>query len=331
MIEFKNVTKIYEENQKAVDDVSLTVPDGETVVLLGPSGCGKTTLLRMVNRLNSITDGIISINGSDIHSMDKIELRRTIGYVIQSNGLFPNLTIEDNVVVVPDLLGWGKRDKRKRYNELMDLMGLDPDQFRKRYPHELSGGQQQRIGVARALAADPPVMLMDEPFAALDPIIRTHIQDEFLQIKKEVNKTIVFVSHDIDEAIKMGDKIAILKEGKLMQYDTPAELLAHPNSDFIAKFVGEDRALKSLSLFKIWDLMDRQQLRPIDAKRHKGEQIVADSDLKEALSVLLNNDTGALAVIDQKGKPLGSITMNHIETFLHQTIDGKSLQQGVEK
>jgi osmoprotectant transport system ATP-binding protein len=328
VIEFENVTKVYEGDVKAVDEVSFCVHEGETVVLLGPSGCGKTTLMRMVNRLISITNGTITVNNQNIHSLDQIELRRNIGYVIQSNGLFPNMTIEENVVVVPSLLGWNKNKKRDRYHELMELIGLNPDQYKKRYPHELSGGQQQRIGIARAMAADPPVMLMDEPFGALDPIIRNYLQDEFLQIQREVQKTTLFVSHDVDEAIKMGDKVAIFKEGRLIQYDDPSKILAHPNSDFISKFVGKDRALKSLSLYSVHDLLLQQPLDRVDEKVKASRQIPVHSNLRDALSVLLNQETDQLVITGKENQVFGAITLKHIEGYL-QEIKGEELQQEV--
>ncbi len=255
MIHFNDVTKVYNGNVKAIENMNFTVEDGELVIMLGPSGCGKTTLLRMVNQLESITDGDIMLNGKSVRHSNKIEMRRNIGYVIQSNGLFPNMNIEDNAMIVPNLLGWDRKKMRDRFNMLMELVGLNPDEYRKRYPHELSGGQQQRVGVARALAADPPVMLMDEPFGALDPIIRTHLQEEFLQIQKELKKTILFVSHDIDEAVKMADKIALLKGGKMMQYAEPARMLNKPANSFVAEFVGQDRVLKSMSLYTVENML----------------------------------------------------------------------------
>ncbi|MGP4107988.1 ABC transporter ATP-binding protein [Virgibacillus sp. L01] len=329
MINFYNITKTYNGDTKAVDDISFNVPEGETVVLLGPSGCGKTTLLRMVNRLISSTSGTISVNNQPINSLDKIELRRKIGYVIQSNGLFPNMTIERNIMVVPELLGWDKGRKRKRYNELMGLMGMDADHFRSRYPHELSGGQQQRIGIARAMAADPPVLLMDEPFGALDPILRNRIQDEFLQIQREVNKTILFVSHDIDEAIKMGDKVAIFNSGKLVQYDRPTEILARPNSDFVAKFVGNDRALKSLSLHLVKDLVASQTLLPADVTAKDSKPINLNSNLKNALSILLNQEAEQLVVLGNDNSPLGAITYEQIVQYMHHEIKGEESELGV--
>lgn len=329
MIDLEHVKKSYDDQTFAVNDVSFHASEGDTVVLLGPSGCGKTTLLRMVNRLVSITDGTISVNGQNINTLNKIELRRKIGYVIQSNGLFPNMTIEENVVIVPDLLGWSKSKKHERYQELMELTGLNPKQYRKRYPHELSGGQQQRIGIARALAADPPVMLMDEPFAALDPILRTHIQDEFFSIQKEVQKTVLFVSHDIDEAIKMGDQIAVFRGGQLMQYDTPSEILAHPKNEFIAQFVGQDRALKSLSLHTVADLVALQTLQEAHSEGKVNKNLSLQSNLRDALSILLNQEADQLIVLDDSGETIGALTTDHIEQYLHQEIKGDSTEKEV--
>ncbi|WP_175989198.1 ABC transporter ATP-binding protein [Bacillus sp. Marseille-Q1617] len=323
MITFDQTTKTYEGGVTAVNKVDFTVEKGHIVVLLGPSGCGKTTLLRMVNRLESITEGKIIIDGQDSMDLNEIELRRKVGYVIQSNGLFPNMTIEENVMIVPDLLGWGKKQKRERFNSLMDMIGLSPDKYRKRYPHELSGGQQQRIGVIRALAADPPVMLMDEPFGALDPIIREKIQDEFLQIQREVKKTILFVSHDIDEAIKMADKIVLLRGGEIMQYDSPSEMLVRPENDFVYEFFGKDRAIKSLSLHTIEDLKEIIGLVEIDESIQDTKTISVHHDLRNTLSMLLNQEAEQVIVLDHSGNELGAITIDRVQKYLHYEIKGK--------
>jgi osmoprotectant transport system ATP-binding protein len=256
MITLEKVTKLYPDSSvPAVNDVDLEIPDGEICVLIGPSGCGKTTLMRMINRLIPITSGVISIDGHSVMDMDPIELRRTIGYAIQQIGLFPHMTVHDNIATVPRLLKWDKARIRRRVEELLGLVQLDPPTFRSRYPRELSGGQAQRVGVARALAVDPPVMLMDEPFGAIDPINREVLQDEFLKIQEKVRKTIVFVTHDIHEAIKMGDKIALLEAGRLVQYGSPEELLTAPKNQFVKDFVGADRALKRLDLMQVRDAM----------------------------------------------------------------------------
>src|ERR687897_1900986 len=255
MIEFRGVSKTYPGSERpVVNDLSFEVLDGEICVLVGPSGCGKTTSMRMINRLIEPTGGEILIDGELNTAMSGTKLRRHIGYAIQQIGLFPHLTIAANIATVPQLLEWEKDRISARVDELLQLVGLDPEQSRNRYPAELSGGQQQRVGVARAMAADPPIMLMDEPFGAVDPITRHRLQDEFLRIQGEIKKTIVFVTHDIDEAIKMGDKIAILQEGGILaQYDTPENILAAPNSEFVSSFVGADRVLKMLSLLRVSD------------------------------------------------------------------------------
>jgi osmoprotectant transport system ATP-binding protein len=258
-VEFRNVTKRYDQTAKntpgAVNDLSLAVPAGGICVLVGPSGCGKTTSLKMVNRLIEPTSGQILVDGIDISTRDVTELRRSIGYVIQQVGLFPHQTIGDNVATVPRLLGWSKARQRDRADELLTLVGLDSATYRDRYPAQLSGGERQRVGVARALAADPPIMLMDEPFGAVDPIVRERLQNEFLRLQEELAKTILFVTHDIDEAIKMGDLVAVMQVGGVLaQFGPPAEILANPASEFVARFVGADRGLKRLSLARVADL-----------------------------------------------------------------------------
>ena len=260
-VEFDHVTKSYDLKASktgapgAVNDLSLRIPAGRICVLVGPSGCGKTTSLKMVNRLNEPTSGRILIDGIDAATRDVTELRRSIGYVIQQTGLFPHQTIEENVATVPRLLGWPKARQRERGDELLAMVGLDPAKYARRYPAQLSGGERQRVGVARALAADPPIMLMDEPFGAVDPIARERLQNEFLGLQEQLAKTIVFVTHDIDEAIKMGDLVAVFRAGgHLEQFAPPAEILANPASEFVARFVGTDRGLKRLSLFLVGEL-----------------------------------------------------------------------------
>ena len=264
VLELRNVTtRSSPAGRPPVDGLSLTVPAGEVCVLIGPSGCGKTTALKMINRLIEPTSGEILIDGHGVRERNPAQLRREVGYVIQQVGLLPHLTVAANVATVPRLLGWDKERTRARVRELLELIGLDPDEFSKRYPAQLSGGQQQRVGLARALAGDPPVMLMDEPFSAVDPITRGRLQNDFLRLHRAVPKTVVFVSHDIDEAVKMGDKVAVMREGRLLQFAPPAELLANPVDDFVADFVGADRALKSLSLTRLEeiDLLDAPLVR----------------------------------------------------------------------
>jgi len=251
VITFESVSKSFPDGTTAVDDLDLEIRKGEVTVLVGPSGCGKTTTLRMVNRMIEASSGRIVVDGQDVEQIDPPQLRRRIGYVIQQIGLFPHRTIGENIATVPELVGWDKRRTKARIDELLQLVGL-PAEVVDRYPHQLSGGQRQRVGVARALAVDPPIMLMDEPFGAVDPIVRSRLQDEFLRLQQEVQKTIVFVTHDIDEAIKMGDRIAILQQGGVLaQYDPPADLLAEPASDFVADFLGAERGLKRLALIPV--------------------------------------------------------------------------------
>jgi osmoprotectant transport system ATP-binding protein len=252
MITLDAVTKRYGDGDAAVDELSLTIDDGAICVLVGPSGCGKTTTLRMINRLIEPSSGRILFDGVDGLAMDPVELRRGIGYVIQQGGLFPHRRVSDNVAVVPRLLGWDKEKVRARVDELLDLVGLDPERYGRRFPHELSGGERQRVGVARALGADPPVLLMDEPFAAVDPVTRQRLQQEFLNLQAKLKKTIVFVTHDIDEAARLGDRIAVLSKGGILeQYDTPAEILGRPATPFVADFVGTDRGVKRLAVVHI--------------------------------------------------------------------------------
>jgi osmoprotectant transport system ATP-binding protein len=294
-LEFRDVTKRYPGSaEPAVDGLSLEVPAGEICVLVGPSGCGKTTAMRMVNRMIDITSGDILLGGRSVKERKPEELRRNIGYVIQQIGLFPHRTIADNIATVPVLLGWNKARKAARIDELLELVGLDP-QIRDRFPSQLSGGQRQRVGVARALAVDPPVMLMDEPFGAIDPINRERLQNEFLRLQAELRKTIVFVTHDIDEAIKMGDRIAVLQVGgRLAQYAPPAELLSAPANPFVEDFVGADRALKRLALQRVrdidlWSVATCRAGEPTAEVRAR----LADADLDIAL------------LVDAERRPLG--------------------------
>lgn len=285
MIDLQRVTKIYPgSDHPAVDGVDLNLPAGEICIFIGPSGCGKTTLMRMINRLLPITSGKIFLDGKDVYSLDENAVRRGIGYVIQQIGLFPNMTVRDNIAVVPKLLNWNKQKIDERVDELLNLVNLPPEVFRFRYPRELSGGQAQRIGVARAMAADPPCMLMDEPFGAIDPINRSELQDEFLKIQAKLKKTIIFVTHDIDEAIKMGDKICLLRDGRLEQYGTPEDLLARPKNEFVKDFVGSDRTLKRLNLLTVRDAMLPD---PIHCHLRDDAQSVEAHMEREELSYLL--------------------------------------------
>jgi osmoprotectant transport system ATP-binding protein len=307
MITMEHVTKRYTEGGAAsVDDLSLVVPEGTTTALIGPSGCGKTTTMRMINRLIDPTEGKIIVNGEDVTRVDPVKLRRHIGYVIQQVGLFPHMTIAQNIAAVPKLLGWTEAKIRSRTAELLDLVGLDPDEMLRRYPRQLSGGQRQRIGVARALAADPPVLLMDEPFGAIDPIARTRLQDEFRQILQRVRKTVVLVTHDLDEAIRLGDRIAIMKNGKIVQYDTPDAVLSNPADAFVENFVGIDRAIKRLSLFTVKDVMDSQ------APREDSAKVTSGSNLRDALALMVAANSDVLAVVDDGGSIRGQLTRDAI-------------------
>ncbi|AKJ42281.1 osmoprotectant ABC transporter ATP-binding protein OsmV [Pragia fontium] len=301
MIKLENLTKQFKQKSgkalNAVDHVNLHVPSGEMCVLLGPSGCGKTTTLKMINRLITPTSGRILINGEDTSGLDTVTLRRKIGYVIQQIGLFPNMTIEENITIVPRMLGWNKKACQERACELMDMVALDPKRFLKRYPREMSGGQQQRIGVIRALAADPPVLLMDEPFGAVDPINRESIQNEFQEMQRKLKKTVILVSHDIDEALKLGDRIAVFRQGRIVQCATPDELLAKPADEFVGSFVGQDRTLKRLLLVQAGDVTDMQETLTVQRS----------TPMSEAFSIMDDNDMRSIIVVNDDEKPLGFI------------------------
>jgi osmoprotectant transport system ATP-binding protein len=258
MIRFEEVSKVYPDGRRAVDGIDMAVGEGECVVLVGPSGCGKTTTLKLTNRLIDPTSGRVLVNGRDTRVTDPISLRRGIGYVIQDVGLLPHMTVLENVGLVPRLLGWPKPRIAERAYGLLETMGLPPRIYAHRRPFELSGGQRQRVGVARALAADAPVILMDEPFGALDPITRAQLQDEFIRLRGRLRKTILFVTHDIDEAVRLGDRVAVMRDGRIVQLDAPAELLRHPADEFVQRFVGADRAMKLLKLALVRDLADRR-------------------------------------------------------------------------
>jgi osmoprotectant transport system ATP-binding protein len=315
-IVFDRVTKRYEgREQAAVESLSLTIPAGEICVLVGPSGAGKTTAMKLVNRLIELDEGDITIDGTSIRDQDAVELRRSIGYVIQQVGLFPHMTIAENIATVPRLLGWPKKRTKERIAELLELVGLEQD-YAGRYPAQLSGGQRQRVGLARALAVDPPLMLMDEPFGALDPITRDRLQLEFLRLHDEVRKTVIFVTHDIDEAIKLGDRIAILREGgHLAQYDTPDRILAHPADDFVARFVGADRGLKRLALRRL----DEIELEPLDGRPPPpGPQAPGSTTLRDALSLMMSEGADPLVVVNADGTPIGLLSVARVGRVLSE-------------
>lgn len=303
-IRLEGVSKIFPGAPRpSVDNLDLVIEKGRTCVLIGPSGCGKTTTMRMVNRLIEPTSGRIVVGDEDVTKADPVALRRHIGYVIQQIGLFPHMTIAENVATVPKLLGWPAAKVNARVEEMLALVGLEPAQFLQRFPRHLSGGQRQRVGVARALAADPPVMLMDEPFGAVDPVVRGRLQDEFAAILRRLGKTVIFVTHDIDEAIRMGDVVAIMRDGKLVQYDTPDRLLAAPANEFVADFVGADAALRRLSLVGAGEALEPGVLA------EGGLRLPESANLRGVLSALLAQGQDAATIVDGDGKPLGQITL----------------------
>jgi osmoprotectant transport system ATP-binding protein len=319
MIRLEALTKVFPSSHAgaaSVNRVSFEVADGETCVLLGPSGCGKTTTLRMINRLVTPTSGKVFIAGRDTDAIDPVELRRTIGYVIQQIGLFPNMTVAQNIGVVPRLLKWDPSRMRRRAEELLAMLALEPAEFMDRYPNELSGGQAQRVGVARALAADPPVLLMDEPFGAVDPVNREVIQDEFLRMQKSLRKTVLFVSHDIDEAVKMADRIAIFRLGRLEQYAAPDELLARPANDFVAGFVGSDRTLKRLRRIRVADVMIADG---VPAIADGVPTVRASDDLRRVATLFLEHGTDALRCVDADGRVVGWVTRAAVASRLAMT------------
>jgi osmoprotectant transport system ATP-binding protein len=306
VIRLRGVTKRYPNGTVAVHELDLDVDEGEVCVLVGPSGCGKTTTLRMINRLIEPTAGSIEVAGDEVLRLDPVDLRRRIGYVIQHVGLFPHLTVGDNVATVPKLLGWDRARTRARVDELLDVVGLEPSVYRDRYPAQLSGGQRQRVGVARALAADPPVLLMDEPFGAIDPITRARLQQQFLDLQRRLGKTVVVVTHDIDEAVLLGDRIALLREGGILaQHGTPDELLTTPANDFVAGFVGADRGIKRLALHAV----DTMTLDPAPSDVGDMPRVPAGSDLRVALSTALLSPDGRVLVEGPDGTVAGMATV----------------------
>jgi osmoprotectant transport system ATP-binding protein len=325
MITLEGVSKSYGSGKVAVGDLTLEIGDGELTVLVGPSGCGKTTTLRMINRLIEPTSGRILIDGDNVLTKDPVTMRRGIGYVIQQGGLFPHRRVFDNVAVVPRLLGWERTRVDRRVNELLELVGLEPSAYGRRYPHELSGGERQRVGVARALGADPPVLLMDEPFGAVDPVTRQRLQNQFLDLQSELKKSIVFVTHDIEEAAKLGDRIAVLsKGGVLEQYDTPAEILGRPATPFVADFVGTDRGVKRLSVVNIesGDLAEPPVTSPTSTME-AARQLADDDGAKTA--VVVGTDGVLLGWIPLGGAESGLVG-DHIEPFATQVPLGTTLR-----
>jgi osmoprotectant transport system ATP-binding protein len=323
-VEFRHVTKQFDRadsaatsGSAAVNDLSLTVMPGEICVLVGPSGCGKTTTLKMVNRLVEPTSGQVLIDGRDVAGEDVVALRRRIGYVIQQVGLFPHRTIAENIATVPRLLGWPEARIQRRVDELLDLIGLEPTVVRHRYPSQLSGGERQRVGVARALAAEPPVLLMDEPFGAVDPIVRARLQDEFLRLQRRLGTTVLFVTHDIDEAVKVGTRVAVMETGgRLAQYSPPAELLMRPASDYVARFVGTDRALKRLSLMTVREL----PLTQPPPAACDGPTLAPDTSVRDALAMLLTSVDQVGLVVDADGRCHGAVSLSAVGAALRVAV-----------
>jgi osmoprotectant transport system ATP-binding protein len=318
MIALEAVGKTYEDGTVAVGSLDLAVPEGALVVLVGPSGCGKSTTLKMINRLIEPTSGRILLAGEDVTHVDPVQLRRGIGYVIQQVGLFPHQDIATNVATVPSLLGWDKARARRRALELLDLVGLDPGVFAGRYPHQLSGGQRQRVGVARALAADPPVLLMDEPFGAVDPVVRSRLQEEFLRVHRELDKTVIMVTHDIDEAVKMGDRVAVFATGgRLAQYDVPAAVLGAPADDFVEEFVGRRRGMRRLAVTSI----DRAHLEPMEGVTASALAGTVDisATLEDVMALLMREDKSMVGVTEGP-RFLGVLTPNGIHAMLRLDV-----------
>ncbi|MCB8985251.1 MAG: ABC transporter ATP-binding protein [Ardenticatenaceae bacterium] len=315
-IRFENVSKQFANaTRPAVDDVSFVVDEGSFVVLLGPSGCGKTTLLKMINRLYEPSAGTIYLGDEDVRQMDATQLRRQIGYVIQQIGLFPHMTVAENIAIVPQLLHWEAGRIAARIDELMTLVDLPPDEYRDRYPSQMSGGQRQRVGVARALAGDPGVILMDEPFGAIDAITRTGLQDELLSLQRKLHKTIVFVTHDVEEALRLADKIVIMRDGRIVQYDSPFTILSRPANQFVRDLIGADDIVRQLSLIRVETAMAPL---PADYGRNGYPTIACDDNLRQALSVLLGTAAAALTVLDAE-EPVGLLTLADIQNSAVET------------
>lgn len=310
MIEFKNIVKTY-DGVGAVDNLSLKIEEGELCVLLGVSGCGKSTSLNMINRLIEPDSGEIFINGKNVKDFQIEELRRSIGYVVQSIGLFPNMTVAQNISIVPNLKKWDKKKTQERVRELIQMVGLDVDQYINKYPSQLSGGEAQRIGVARALAADPSILLMDEPFGAVDPLNRTNLQNEFIKLQKELHKTVVFVTHDIGEAMKMGDKIALMSKGKLQCYGTPKELLNNKDNAFVRDFMGNDSFINILNKYTVECFMEK------GVQESKAE-IAVNATLKDALAAMIEHSAESLTVKNADGTAAGVITIDAVIQILKE-------------
>ena len=317
ILKFDKVSKVFPDGTKAVDEVSFEIGEGECITFVGPSGCGKTTTVKLLNRLVEPTEGTIYLNGEDTGKVDVIALRRSIGYVIQDVGLFPHMTVAQNIALVPRLIGWSIAEREARTDQLLTLVGLDPPAFRNRYPHQLSGGQRQRVGVARGLAADPPVILMDEPFGALDPITRAQLQDEFIRLRSRLKKTILFVTHDIDEAVKLGDRIAVMRSGRIVQFDPPVNILRDPVDPFVRNLVGKESGLKLMKLARISDIMT-----PAPDPVFEGDSIPAARQLmieRKSDTLLVVNDREAFRGC-VRFEPLMTRDGGHVTEVMDQDI-----------
>ena len=333
MIRLENVTKKFPGMKvPAVKGLNMEVKEGDVCVLVGPSGCGKTTTMKMINRIHEPTSGAIYINGEDALKMNPIKLRLDIGYVIQEIGLFPHMTIEENVATVPNEKKWPKDKISKKVDEMMTLVGLDPKVYRKRYPSALSGGQRQRVGVARAMVSDPPIMLMDEPFGAVDPITRARLQNEFLRIQERMGKTIVFVTHDIDEAIKMGDTIAVMRDGCLVQHATPSDLLSAPADEFVASLVGRNRSIKRLHLVRIREILqevDRAKPATVDMPLDELKKRLEDSDIRSVMVVDRDNKLKGIIGIDDLKKKTGEVAADYIQDITESVTSDATLNDAL--
>ncbi|RFU66582.1 ABC transporter ATP-binding protein [Peribacillus glennii] len=319
MITFEHVGKKYPDGFVALKDIDFHIEEGELVALIGPSGSGKTTTMRMINRLIEPTSGRIFINGEDISKIDPVRLRRNIGYVIQQIGLLPHLTIEENITLVPRLKGWNPEQYQNKVDELLNMVGLDPAEYKSRFPAELSGGQQQRVGVIRALAAEPPIILMDEPFSALDPISREQLQDELVNLQEDIKKTIVFVTHDMDEAIKIADRIAIMKDGEIVQFDTPERILRHPKNEFVKGFIGEERL----------EALDHSPPVAADLMLKKVVTARPTRGLAQSLKTMKTYKVDTLLVINQQNQLLGIATIDNVERYYAE--EEKTLQDIMDR
>jgi osmoprotectant transport system ATP-binding protein len=322
-IRLEHLAKIYPNSPRpAVDDVTLAIEPGEFVVILGPSGCGKTTLLKMVNRIQEPTSGKIWIDDTEVHDLPASALRRQIGYVIQQTGLFPHMRIEDNVATVPKLLKWKKDRIERRVHELLELVGLPPEDYARRYPTQLSGGEQQRVGLARALAAEPPTMLMDEPFGALDAITRTRLQDELKRIHHHISQTVLFVTHDIDEAVRLADRIVVMLEGKVVQFATPLEIVTRPASDFVADLVGAGDVLRRMSLIPVASAASTLSVRGSGADEH----ISGSAFLRDAIGQMVESGSDRLTVVDEDGKAASELSMDDIRRAISDEQEARPSQ-----